>query len=86
MAVDSLSGLQDQDMQESVCRVGSQPVFDLSQATVFPMKRLSRVINPVPPNNIEHLTERVLDQNKLELEKQDFPQQYYKGLEASGHS
>ena len=70
-------------MQQSVCSVGSQLVFDLSQVTVFPMKRLTRVINPVPPNNI---LLRVLDQNKIELEKQDFTQQYFKGLEASGHS
>ena len=39
-------------MQESVCSVGSQLVLDLSQVTVFPMKRLTRVIKPVPPNNI----------------------------------
>ena len=52
LAVVSLNGLQDQDMQQSVCSVGSQLVFDLSQVTVFPMKRLTRVINPVPPNNI----------------------------------
>ena len=44
--------LTTQDMQESVCSVGSQVVFDLSQVTVFLMKRLTRVINPVPPNNI----------------------------------
>ena len=44
--------LTTQDMQESVCSVGSQLVFDLSQLTVFSMKRLTRVINPVPPNNI----------------------------------
>ena len=46
------------------------------------MKRLTRVINPVPPNNIL-LREFWI---KIKLEKQDFTQQYFKGLEASGHS
>ena len=53
-------------------------LIQLSEATVFPMKRLSRVINPVPPNNI--LLREFWIKIKSNWKNNTFPNNILKGL------
>ena len=53
-------------------------LIQLSQATVFPMKRLTCTINPVPPNNI--LLREFWIKIKSNWKNKTFPNNILKGL------